>query len=302
MRSVPMVRPAEFGTRRELNASEFLERASRDQGARNESESVNSFLQHEWGIRTFGYTSMIIDPENGQAPPLTDAGKALAATRGRGTYSGGPFNAIDDFTLYDRCITRGALGSLLPVIYGNGLRIAQSPNLVAISYEMIHDTRIVYLDGREPLDDGIEQYLGSARGRWEGNTLVIESKNFTDRTNVGVNGGGTPNSAQLRLTERLTRVDPAMIEYIATIEDPVVLTAPFTLRLMITTQPGYDMYEYGCHEGNEAIFNALTGERAYEEQVAEAIAKGLPAPKRATEHTQIRNGRSETFFDINKGE
>ncbi len=302
MRSVPMGRPAEFGTRTELNAVEFLDRASRDQGAHDESERVNSFLQHEYGVRTFGYTSMIIDPINGQLPALTEAGKALAATRVRGTYSGGPFNTIDDFTLYDRCITRGALGSLLPVIYGNGVRIAQSPDRVAISYEMIHDTRIVYLDGREAVSGNIHQYLGSARGRWEGNTLVIESNNFTNKTNVGVNGGGVPNSEKLKLTERLTRVDPEMIEYLATIEDPVVLTAPFTLRLMITTQPGYMLYEYNCHEGNEAVFNALTGERAYEKMAAEAAAKGLPIPRRATEHTQIRNGRPDSFFNVNKGE
>ena len=302
MRSVPLSRPAEFGTRTELNAIEFRDRASRDQGAHDASEQVNSFLQHEWGVRTFGYTSMIIDPINGQLPPLTQAGKALAASRVRGTYSGGPFNTIDDFTLYDRCITRGALGSLLPVIYGNGVQIAQSPDRVAISYEMIHDTRIVYLDGRDPIDANIHQYLGSARGHWEGNTLVIESSNFTDKTNVGVNGGGVPNSERLKLTERLTRVDPEMIEYLATIEDPVVLTAPFTLRLMITTQPGYKLYEYNCHEGNEAVFNALTGERAYEKMVAEATAKGLPIPRRATEHTQIRNGRPDSFFNVNKGE
>lgn len=302
MRSVPMVRPAAFGNRRELESEEFRERARRDQGARNESESVNSFLQHEWGIRTFGYTSMIIEPANGQAPALTEAGKALAATRGPGTYSGGPFNSLDDFTIYDRCITRGVLGSLLPVIYGNGLSITQSPTRVAISYEMIHDTRIIQLDSSEKLDDGVRQYLGSSRGRWDGDTLVIESGNFTDRTNIGTNGGGIPNSERLKLTERLTRVDPDMIEYIATIEDPVVLVAPFTLRLMITKQPGYEIYEYACHEGNQVIANALTGERGYEKQVADAKAKGLPIPKRATEHTQIRNGRPESFFDINKGE
>ena len=197
------------------------------------------------------------------------------------------------------------LGSLLPVIYGNGLRITQNPESVAISYEMIHDTRIIPLDGRPVLDDGIRQWMGSARGRFDGNTLVVETSNFTDRTAIGVNGGGLPNSEQLKLTERFTRVDPAMIEYVATVDDPGAYTAPWTLRVMITSRPGYEVLEYSCHEGNGAVGNALSGERAYEQQVAEAKAKGLPIPERAVEHEQIRNGvptEGQRVFDINAGE
>jgi hypothetical protein len=104
------------------------------------------------------------------------------------------------------------------------------------------------------------------------------------------------------MTERFTRVDPEMIEYTATIEDPVTLTAPFTIRLMLTTQPNFTDYEYSCHEGNQAVRNSLSGERVYEEQAAENAAKGLPPPARATDHTQIRNGAPEVLFDINKGE
>ena len=204
-----------------------------------------------------------------------------------------------------RCITRGVLGSLLPVIYGNGLRITQNPASVAISYEMIHDTRVIPLDGRKPLDAGIRQYMGSARGHFEGDTLVVKTGNFTDLTSLGVNGNGPPNSEKLELTERFRRVDRDMIEYSATVDDPGAYTAPFTIRLMITSRPGYEVLEYSCHEGNGAVPHALTGEREYERQVAAAKAKGLPIPERAVEHEQIRNGvpdKAQRVFDINRGE
>jgi hypothetical protein len=298
MRSVPMTRAAELGTRESLTEEEFYDRASRDQGAHDDPENASSFLQHEYGIRTFGYASMIIDPPDGQMPPLTRAGEAINASRTRGTYSAGPFNSFEDFSLYDRCITRGPIGSVLPAIYGNGVQIVQGPATVAITSEMIHETRIVHLEQIAPLDDGIRQFSGSARGYWDGDTLVVESGGYTDRASVS----RVPNSLQFRLTERFTRVDPEMVEYVATIEDPVTLTAPFTFRLMLTTQPAYAVYEYNCHEGNQVVRNALSGERVYEKQVAEALAKGLPIPARATEHTQIRNGHPDVLFNINAGE
>jgi hypothetical protein len=298
MRSVPMNRPEQFGMRESLTDEEFLERARRDQGAHDDPENAASFLQHEYGIRTFGYSSMIIDPPDGQMPPLTEAGEAIAASRTRGTYGAGPFDSFEDFSLYDRCITRGPIGSILPSIYGNGVRIVQGPDYVTVTSEMIHETRVVPLDGRPERADGIRQFPGTARGHWEGDTLVVESSGYTDRASIS----RVPTSDQFRLVERFTRVDPEMIEYVATVEDPVTLTAPFTFRLMLTTQPGYAVYEYDCHEGNQAVRNALAGERVYEKQVEEALANGEPIPPRATEHTQIRNGRPEEFFDINAGE
>jgi hypothetical protein len=305
LRGVPMNRPPEQAGRESLTPEEFTKRAANDESVRDFDVNVGTFLQHESGIRTFGYTSLVVDPPNGRMPELTAGGKALAARRTRGTYGAGPFDAFDDFSLYDRCITRGVLGSLLPVIYGNGLRITQNPSSVAISYEMIHDTRVIPLDGRPRLDSGIRQYLGSARGHFEGDTLVVETTNFTNLTSLGTNGNGPPNSEQLKLTERFTRVDPQMIEYRATIEDPGAYEAPWTIRLMITSRPGYEVLEYSCHEGNGAVSHALSGERAYARQVAEAKRKGLPVPARAVEHEQIRNGvptESQHVFDINAGE
>jgi hypothetical protein len=277
MRSVPLNRPEQFGIRDTLTEEEFRERAGRDEGGRDRAVNTETFLRSEYGVRTFGYASLVVEPPNGRIPEMTEAGRARAGGRDRGTFGQGPFDKFEDFTNYDRCITRGVLGSAFPVIYGNGMRIMQNPDSVAISYEMIHDSRVIKLDGSPHVDAGIRQYMGNARGRWEGDTLVVETTNFTDQTSIGPNGNGTRHSAEMKLTERFTRIDPEMIEYIARVEDPVAYTAPFTLRLMITQQPDYQVYEYSCHEGNGAVAHALSGERAYEREVAEALAKGLPA-------------------------
>ena len=300
MRSVPRSRPAELGDRESLTPEEFKARAERDTEQRNDAVNEQTFsARGEVGVRTFGYTSQILAPATGAIPEMTAAGLARAAPRDRGTFGQGPFDDFEDFTLYDRCITRGILGGVFPVVYGNGLRIVQTPDSVAISYEMIHDTRIIPVDGRAGFEDGIRQYLGNSRGRWEGDTLVIETTNLTDKTSIGPNGNGTRHSEQMKITERLTRVDPEMIEYVATVEDPVTYTAPFTVRLMLTSQPNYTIYEYSCHEGNQAVANSLRGERAYER--AEAVAKGLPPPERDLNLGRLPEDE-EAFFDINKGE
>jgi hypothetical protein len=301
MRSAPTNRSDQFGTREALTEEEFLQRAQRDEGGRDRAVNTETFLRSEFGVRTFGYTSLVIDPPNGRIPEMTEAGKARAGSRDRGTFGPGPFDKFEDFTLYDRCITRGVLGSALPVIYGNGMRITQNPASVAITYEMIHDTRVIKLDGSPHLEAGIRQYMGNARGRWDGDTLVVETTNFTDQTSIGANGNGTRHSAQMKLTERFTRVDPQMIEYIATVEDPVTYTAPFTLRLMITQQPGYQTYEYSCHEGNGAVGHSLSGERTFEREVAEATAKGLPIPSRAG-NVMGPPPEGAEIIDINTGE
>ena len=129
MRSVPTQRPENFGTRTTLTPEEFQQRASRDEGGKDLAANRETFLRNEWGIRTFGYSSLVVDPANGRVPEMTPAGRARAANRDRGTFGPGPFNAFEDFTLYDRCITRGVLGSTLPVIYGNGMRIIQNPDV-----------------------------------------------------------------------------------------------------------------------------------------------------------------------------
>lgn len=302
MRGVPTTRPESFGTRDTLTPEEFLQRARQQQGGDARARETETFLRNEWGTRVFGWASLLVEPANGRMPELTPAAKAAAAaTRPRGTFSNTTvFNTFEDFSLYDRCITRGIFGSVLPSIYGNGIRIVQAPNQVSITYEMIHDTRVIDLSSRPHLEGDIEQYMGNARGHWEGDTLVVESTNFTDEVGVGGRGGA---STKVKLTERYRRVDPEMIEYRATVDDPETYTAPFTYRVMFTKPEaaGYEVWEYSCHEGNGAVGHALSGERAYEAQVEEAKAKGLPIPKRGG-NLYGPPEEGARIFDINAGE
>src|SRR5688572_24212954 len=234
MRGVPQERAAAQADRLSLTPEEFLQRASSDEASRFGAVNQESFLRNEFGIRTFGYTSIIIEPANGRRPALTAKAQARQkAQAGVGTFGSRPLNGFEDFSLYDRCITRG-ISSITPVLYGNGVRFAQSPNEVVVTYEMIHDSRVIYLDGRPRVGSKIKQWLGDSRGRWEGDTLVVETTNLDER---GPAVGGVPPSATMKLTEWFTRVDPQMIEYKLRVEDPEMVTAPFTLRYMLTTQP-----------------------------------------------------------------
>jgi hypothetical protein len=299
MRGIPVARPKDQMDRESLTPEEFARRAGSDETSRNRAVNQETFLRNEFGIRTFGYTSILVEPANGQIPAVTPAAAARRkAQAGIGTFGTRPLNDFPDFSLYDRCITRG-IASITPVLYGNGLRIAQSPNEVTITYEMIHDTRVIPLnDSRPRLSPNIKLWLGDARGRWEGDTLVVETTNFTDRTSLqGL------HSDKLRITERITRIDPQMIDYRMTVDDPESWAAPFTLRYTITTQPDYpDVYEYSCHEGNTAVEHGLRSERAYEREVEEAKAKGLPVPPRANRGMDVYGAPDRTIpvRDVNK--
>src|SRR5689334_4348694 len=215
MRGIPATRPAAQKDRESLTPEEFARRAGGDEASRDRAVNQETFLRNEFGVRTFGYTSLVVDPANGQIPQVTPAALARRkAVANVGTFGQGPFNTFDDFTLYDRCITRG-IGGIMPVLYGNGIRIAQTPNEVIISYEMIHDTRVIPLDGRPHVGKGIKQYMGDARGHFEGDTLVVETTNFTDKTSIA-----GLHSDQLKLTEWFTRIDPEMIDYRIKVDDP----------------------------------------------------------------------------------
>jgi hypothetical protein len=277
MKGVPTSRQPQYGTRQYLTDQEFAARAKQRGNARAIDDARTGTFRNEEGSREFSYTSMVIDPPDGRVPPTTAA--ARARPRQGGSFGVGPWNSILDFSLYDRCITRGAIGSFMPAVYGNGARIMQTPNAVVITYEMIHDTRVIPLDSKPRLGSNIQLWMGDARGHFEGDTLVVESINFTDRTAVG----GSVHSTALQLTERFTRVDPQMIDYEITVNDPQTFTRPFTMRLTITSQPDYQIYEYACHEGNHSMRNVLSAERAYEQEAAEAKAKGLPPPPRVFE-------------------
>jgi hypothetical protein len=276
VRGIPEQRPEELGTRAELTDEEFAERQrTNDAQVARLREGGTAFLA-ERGVRSFRQTSLIVDPPNGRMPSLTATGQQRTDAQNARRRSR-PDSWLDR-SLYDRCLTRGVVGSILPVIYGNGLEIHQTPNDVVLRYEMIHETRIVPLDGRPRVGDAIKMYMGDARGRFEGDTLVIETANFVGLTGIGNNGNGPPSTPSMRLVERFRRVADDRIDYSVTIDDPETYTAPFTIAFPITSQPEYQVLPYECHEGNMALRNILSAARAEDRAIAEARAKGLPDP------------------------
>ena len=276
MLSIPMERPEEFAGRAELTDEEFAARAKRDQDALERNKKAVGAFRGDVGTRTFRQTSRVIEPADGRIPPTTPEAQRRVAMR-QAARSNAPAS-WEDRSLYDRCITRGIMGSTLPVIYGNGNQIFQTPTSVVINYEMVHDTRVIPLDGRPHVGSKIKSYLGDARGHWEGNTLVVETTNFMDdKTGIGVNGGGAPTSELLKLVERFTRVE-AGIQYEAAIEDPKTFTRPWKIGMTLTTQPGYQILPYECHEGNRGLEDILSAARAYDRAVADAVKNGTPLP------------------------
>ena len=283
MQGIPMQRPDQFGTRQFLTADEFRERQNAGPGGfaafvtqQSEDASrieLSALDSTETGTRVFGYTSYVIEPQDGKVPAFTEEGRQRQQDRGQ---ANGPFFTTADFSYYDRCISRGVTGSIMPSLYGDAMRIIQSPTEIAISYEMLHDTRVIPLDGRAQASAGVRQYMGSSVGHFEGDTLVVETTNFTDELAVG----RMPHTEDLKLTERFTRIDPDMIDYVVTVDDPTTYQAPWTFRLTLTTQPGYEVLEYSCHEGNTFIRTALRAEQQYQQRVADARAKGEPIPER----------------------
>ena len=208
----------------------------------------------------------VVDPADGHIPPLTPAALArqAARTEARRRNTRGPADSWTDRSLYDRCITRGYPGSMLPSIYGNAYYITQAPGYVAITYEMIHETRVIPLDGRAHASASFHLDMGDARGHWDGDTLVVETTNFRDRS---VYRNANPNA--LKITERFTRTAPDTVEWTVTIDDPTTWVRPWTFSLPLTMNDREPVLEYACHEGNYALRNMLSGER-----VTERVAGG----------------------------
>jgi hypothetical protein len=201
----------------------------------------------------------VVDPPDGKIPPMTPEGQRRIAARPRAgsSFSNGVYDSYEDLSLYDRCITRGYPSSMLPAIYGDSYQIVQGQGYVAIRIEMIHETRVIPLDTRPHLNQGIALDMGDPRGHWEGNTLVVETTNFRDRS-IYRNG----NPEKMRLVERFTRVGPGMIDWAVTVDDPTTWTRPWTFSIPLTMNDAEPVYEYACHEGNYAIRNILNGSRA----------------------------------------
>jgi hypothetical protein len=203
---------------------------------------------------------LVSEPADGKVPPVTDEGRKRAADRLAARRGRGPADSWEDRSLYDRCITRGVPGSMMPAIYGNSYRIQQAPGFVTITYEMLPDTRVIPLDGRPHLPSTMRQYLGDARGHWEGDTLVVETTNFTDKTAY------RGSSEYLRLIERFTPIGPDTIEWSVTLDDPHTWARPWTFAMNLTHDEGEPPFEYACHEGNYGLRNVLSAARAEERE------------------------------------
>jgi hypothetical protein len=280
----PMARPAQFAGRTiDSFTPEEMAAINRD---RNENFTENvSGTEFAGGLRppahlifdTFERRHkrpwLIIDPPDGQQPPRVQAAGGGRGRGGRGGGRGGgggrgvstnanpdgPFHSWLDMGLYDRCITRGLPGSMMPAGYGSRYDITQSPGSVAIRYEMVHETRVIPLDARPPLPETHTLYLGDARGWWEGDTLVVRTANF--RPETAPQGG----SERIVMTERFTATSPEYLEWTVTFEDPTVWTRPWTFSMPLTKIPSdQQVIEYACHEGNHAMRNILSAQRAAE--------------------------------------
>ncbi len=209
-------------------------------------------------------TSLVIDPPDGKIPALTpEAQKKVEARQKREAAS--PADRPDDRWLTERCILFGATVPMLPEPYNNNYRIVQTPGFVTILVEMNHDTRVIPLDGRPHLAQTVQQWTGDSRGRWDGNTLVVETKNlkFNEKSRFGVGYLNGLSDENLRVVERFTRTEANTLTYQATIEDPTVFTKPWTIEQSMD-RTGGELFEVACHEGNYGMFNILSGHRAEE--------------------------------------
>jgi hypothetical protein len=268
LNGTPVQRPPDLGDRRFLTDDEFAARVERLRGlnARYDEEiASNKMGAGHWAEmgEPNRLTSLIMEPANGRLPALTAEGERRSATM-TSSWSDIPFDEVTDFNALDRCITRGMPASMFPFMYNSGIEIMQAPGYVVIRLELVHETRIVPVDGRQPLAAEIVQWLGESRGRFEGDTLVIETRNFNGETPmliVGPGGKPVPTSREMRIVERLTRSGEDTIEYEIAVEDPVVLTAPWKAAFPLQGDPGYRMYEYACHEDNSAIRNFIVTSR-----------------------------------------
>lgn len=234
------------------------------------NRSYNELFRERGGVVATLRTSLIVDPPDGRIPPLTESARKRETARAADRRKRGPADSWTDRNLAERCITRGA--PKLPGGYNNNFQIYQPPGYVVIFNEMIHETRIVPLDGRPHAGKEIRLWLGDSRGHWEGDTLVIDTTNFNDKI-VGNNFNCCGASGEnLHVVERLTRVSADRIDYRYTVDDPSTYTRPWTAEVPMIKSDG-PIYEYACHEGNYALVDILKGAREQEKAAAEASKK-----------------------------
>jgi hypothetical protein len=275
---VPFERPVQFGTRQFLNDDEYAKRMQ-DIRVRDEQDLApvdvlsgrvqgpSAPIPHWREYNTTSRrTSLVIDPPDGRLPPRTPQARVIQPPTCGSLLGGEPCDSYEDYGLGVRCIVHGGgfPDAMFPAVYNANFRITQAPGLVVITYELIHDTRIIPIATsatRPPLSPKIRMYMGDARGRWDGATLVVETSNLKANTR-----GASP---ALRLTERFTRTGRDSIQYQVTFADPTTWTTPWTAALDLKSRPdNAGVFEYACHEGNHGMSNMLSAARALERTAA----------------------------------
>ena len=273
----PLERPRNLGDRAfltEAEAAALEARAERSRATADEKLTpgdIGSYNQFWFDSGTkvlpTRQTSLVVDPPNGRVPVRPEAEARRDENLKRST------DNPEFMSVWDQCISRGVPGWVIPAGYNNAYQIVQTRDHVVIHAEMIHDARIIPLDGRPAPPAAMRLWEGDSRGRWEGDTLVVETTNFSDRNWIATSAAsgrikGIPQSTALRIVERFTLVAPDRIDYQARIEDPAVFTQPWTLSFPLMKDADYTVYEYACHEGNRAVEGILRGAR-YQERLGE---------------------------------
>jgi len=277
---IPVERPVQYGEKAVLTDRDIEEKLKGQAGGNRRRPSANESVSpdlEQWYGKTGNAsrrTSLVVDPPNGRIPEYTAEARQRVIPKGTalgfvgGSFTDGPFDGPEDLNLFDRCITRGLPTTWYPSQYSNGFQIIQSRDSVALLYERLHEARIIPLDGRRHLDPSARRLMGDSRGRWEGQTLVVDVTNFTDQATF-LKSGRT-----LHLIERYTRVDPDTLTVSVTIDDPTTWVRPWTFMVTGKRDPEYwQIFEGACHEGNYAMRHILSGARAKEEADAATAKK-----------------------------
>ena len=210
------------------------------------------------------WPALVVEPKDGRMPAMTADARKTAAFFREHLHDG-----AETMESGDRCVSRGITGMMMPTAYNNGKLIVQTPGYVVIHSEMIHNARIIPLDGRPHINGKVDQWEGDPRGHWEGNTLVIESTNFKAVDNMRSPNGRARQSPKRRIVERLTIVDAETLKYSVTVDDPETYAAPFTIAFPYRRDDGYQQFEYACHENNYSVPNSLKGARTQESDAAQ---------------------------------
>jgi hypothetical protein len=287
---VPLERPTDLGDKATLTEQEYKQRTEalkkkylQDDKTNRAGEVGNEQGPVHWyeGAKNVSYrTSLIIDPPNGRIPAYTAEAQKRVVKKGTelgfvgGSFGNGPYDGPEDLALTDRCVTRGLPQTWFPSEYNNGFQIVQTPDQVTLYFERLHEARVIPIDGRPHLPSNLRQWMGDSRGRWDGNTLVIDVTNFGEQVSF------RKAVTNLHLIERISRTSDDSVRVEVTVDDPTTWTKPWTFAITGKKDPAYwQIFEYACHEGNYGMRNMLSGQRAADKAAA---AKKTEAPKTKT--------------------